>query len=188
MRIKLSSFNQGGDRPEERRIARAACTGHKDRNALIVHCQECRHGQDLGDQHCLRGVIRLMAADPSGIREVTLVREWQITYGLECVEVLTGIGDIIKFCNAISYQNLFDDCAACPSNPRSVVSRIVDCLPRAASDLDPRTPRPSGGHGKACEQCVRSLSSNLNHITHMLERSEGQINKAAYRVVTAGED
>jgi hypothetical protein len=187
MRNNLFSFNRGTDRPEERRTARPACSGHKDRNALIVHCQECRHGQDLGDQRCFKGVIRLLAADPSGVREVTLDRDWQITYGPECVDVLTGIGDIIRFCNGLSYQNPFDDCAACPSNPRSVVSRIVDCLPRAAPELDPRNSCPSGGHGKTCEQCARSLRSNLDHVHLMLERSERRINKVAYRVVMADE-
>jgi hypothetical protein len=106
---------------------------------------------------------------------------------MECVEVLSGMGDIIRFCNGLSFQSLFDDCVTCPSNPRSVISRVVDCLPRAAPEMDAQHSRPSGGHGRACEQCGRTLRSNLDHIHVMVERAEGRIHRAAYRVVTANE-
>lgn len=186
MRINFLPIRRS-ERPAEIRTVRPTCAGHRERGSFIVDCHGCRQAQDLADPRCLRGMIRAMSAEAPGIREVMLTRDWEVVYDQECTDVLASMGDIIRFFNSISYQQLFEDCSSCPSNPRTVVARVVDCLPETAPELDTRFARPSGGHGRACEQCVRSLRSNLDHARLMLERTGSQINKAAYRVVGSDE-
>jgi hypothetical protein len=154
---------------------------------LIVDCHECPRPQDLSDHNCLRGVLNLIASDPSGLREVMLSRDWEIVYDGECVTVLDRLCEVIRFCNGLSYQQLFDDCSTCRSNPSLVISRVVDALPQAAPDLDDASHTRSGGHGRACEQCARSLRSNLDHARALLSQGEDLANKTAYRVVTGNE-
>lgn len=186
MRINFLPIKSKG-RPAERRTVRPACTGHRERGALIVDCHGCHQKQDLADPRCFKGVIKLMSAEAPGIREVMLSRDWEIVYDEECVDVLASMGDIVRFANSINFQQPFEDCSTCLSNPRTVIARMVDGLPKVAPELDTRYTRPSGGHGRACEQCVRSLRSNLDHARMMLDRAEMQINKAAYRVVRIDE-
>lgn len=171
------------DRPSEKRTMRPVCAGRRERGALVVDCRDCRQKQDLADQRCFKGIIRLMSAEAPGIREVMLSRDWEMVYDQECANVLAAMGDIVRFANGISFHQPFEECSSCPSNPRTVIARVVDQLPHAAPELDTRYPRPSGGHGRACEQCVRSLCSNLDHARHMLEQAEMQVNRSAYRVV-----
>ncbi|MBI0584090.1 MAG: hypothetical protein ISF22_07670 [Methanomassiliicoccus sp.] len=163
--------------------ARPACSGRKIKGALLVDCQDCRQGQDLADRLCFKGVVRLMAAETPGIKEVTLSRDWQVVYGKDCVDVLFAMSEMIRFCNGLNFRLPFEDCASCPSNPRSVIARVTEALPRAAPELDTSFARQSGGHGRACEQCVGTLRSNLDHTRMMLDRAERIISKAAYRVV-----
>lgn len=171
--------------PAERRAVRPSCAGRRERGALIVDCRGCRQKQDLADPRCLKGIIGIMASEAPGIREVMLSRDWEIIYDQECVEALSGISDIVRFANSIQFQQPFEDCSSCPSNPRTVIARMVDGLPRAAPEMDAWHTRPSGGHGRACEQCVRTLRSNLDHAKHMLDLAEMRINKAAFRVVSS---
>jgi hypothetical protein len=173
--------------PPERRTVRPACAGRRERGALIVDCHGCRQKQDLTDPRCFKGIIKLMSTEAPGVREVMLSRDWEIVYDQECADVLAGMGDIIRFANGINFQQPFEDCSSCMSNPRTIIARVVDGLPQSAPELDTRYTRPSGGHGRACEQCIRSLRSNLDHAKLMLERAEVQINKAAYRVVCSDE-
>ena len=144
-----------------------------DGNTLIIDCRGCRQTQTLADQHCLKGVLRVMAGGTSNVREIVLDRDWQILYGKDVVEVLSKLADVVRFCNGINLERRFEDCATCPSNPRMVVSRVVEHLPRNAPELDTRNPRPSGGHARACEQCVRELRLDLDHVRRMLEQVEG---------------
>jgi bacterioferritin-associated ferredoxin len=174
-------------RPAERKTVRPSCVGRRERGTLVVDCRGCRQKQDLADQRCFKGIIKIMSAEAPGIREVMLSRDWEIVYDQECADVLAGMGDIVRFANGINFQQPFEDCASCLSNPRTVIARVVESLPQASPDLDTRHSRPSGGHGRACEQCVRSLRSNLDHARNMLEQVEMQINKAAYRVVNFDE-
>jgi hypothetical protein len=186
MRINFLSVKRS-DRPSERRTARQVCSGRRERGSLIIDCHDCRQKQDLTDPRCFKGIIRLLSAEPPGIREIMLSRDWEIVYDEECAEVLASMGDIIRFANGINFQQPFEDCTVCPSNPRTVIARVVDHLPLAAPELDTSYPRPSGGHGRACEQCVRALRINLDHAKHMLEMAEARINRAAYRVVSSDE-
>ncbi|MDW5563654.1 MAG: hypothetical protein SA339_10545 [Methanomassiliicoccus sp.] len=186
MRIDLFS-KRARSRPPERKPMHPTCAGHRERGVLVVDCHGCRQKQDLTDQRCLKGIIRLMSAEASGIHGVMLCRDWEVVYDQECVDVLSGLGDIARFANGISFQQPFEDCSSCLSNPRTVISRVVDCLPQAAPELDTRYTRPSGGHGRACEQCVRSMRSNLDHAKLLLEQAGIVINKAAYRVVRSDE-
>ncbi len=182
MRINFLPFKRT-ERPSERRAARPACTGRRERGCLTIDCHGCRQKQDLTDPRCFKGVVRLLSAEAPGIREVMLSRDWEIVYDEECVDVLAAMGDIVRFANGINFQQPFEDCSSCPSNPRTVIAKVVDHLPRAAPELDARYPRPSGGHGRACEQCIRTLRTNLDHAQHMLEQAEVRINRVAYRVV-----
>ncbi len=167
--------------------ARAGCSGRREGSTLVVDCQGCRQGQSLADQHCLKGVLRLMAGGTPNVHEIVLMRDWHVLYGREVVEALAKLADVVRFCHGLGFDRPFDDCAACPSNPRLVVSRVVDCLPRAAPELDTRNPRPSGGHGRACEQCVHDLRVNLDHARRMLEEAEGSVRRTPCQVVS-GDD
>lgn len=183
--MSINIFRTGGreERAEEKVPGRTACAGRKARGILTVDCRTCRHAQDLADQSCLKGVLRLLASDPAGVREIMLSRDWEIVYDRECVMILGRLTEVIRFCNGLTFERLFDDCAACPSNPRSVVSKVVEALPLAAAELDACHHSPSGGHGRACEQCVRTLRSNLDHARTLLDQAEHLVNKTAYRVV-----
>ncbi len=148
-----------------------------------MDCRDCRNTPDLADQTCLKGVLRLMASDPSGVREIMLSRDWEIVYDRECAMVMERLTEVIRFCNGLSFEQLFDDCDACPSNLRSTVSRVIEALPLASSELATDRPSPLGSHGRACEQCVRALRSNLDHARTLLDQADELVNKTAYRVV-----
>jgi bacterioferritin-associated ferredoxin len=180
----IFSLKGRGGGPEGKTPGRSACAGKRARGVLVVDCHECHHPQDLADHNCLKGVLRLMAADPTGLHELMLCKDWEIVYDKECVMVLGRLTEVIRFCNGLAFQQPFDDCSSCRSNPRSVISRVIEALPQAAPELDSERPTPSGGHGRACEQCVRSLRSNLDHARVLLTQAEDLVNKTAFRVVT----
>ncbi len=184
MRNNVLTMLKERARPARPQPGRAGCSGKRDGGNLLVDCQGCRQAQSLADQHCLKGVLRLMAADPPNIREIVLVRDWHICYGRDVVEMLSKVADVLRFCNGLGFDRPFDDCAACSSNPRLVVSRVVDSLPRAAPELDTRNPRPSGGHGRACEQCVHNLRTNLDHARLLLEEAEASMSRTSVPVVS----
>lgn len=184
MRYNVLTMIKGRARPARPQPGRTGCSGKREGGTLVVDCQGCRQAQNLVDQHCLKGVLRLIAADPPNIREIVLVRDWHICYGREVVDILSKVADVVRFCNGLQFDRPFDDCAACSSNPRLVVSRVVDFLPRAAPELDTRNPRPSGGHGRACEQCVHNLRTNLDHARLMLDGAEASMRKTSVRVVS----
>ncbi len=173
--------------PAERRAVRPSCIGKRERGALIIDCRGCRQKQDLADPRCLKGIIRIMASEAPGIREIILSRDWEIIYDQDCVDALSAISDIVRFANSIQFHQPFEDCATCLSNPRTVIARMVDGLPRAAPEMDASFARPSGGHGRACEQCIRTLRSNMDHARHLLDLAETRINKAAFKVVSSND-
>jgi hypothetical protein len=183
MSIELFRIGRNEARAEERAPGRAACAGRKVHGILTVDCRNCRHAQDLADQDCLKGVLRLLASDPMGVREIMLTRDWELVYDQECVEIMGRLTEVIRFCNGLNFDRHFDDCAACPSNPRSVVSRIIEALPLAATELYGDQRGVLGDHGRACEQCVRTLRSNLDHARTLLDQAGQLVNKTAYRVV-----
>lgn len=113
-----------------------------------------------------------------------LCKDWEIVYDKECVMVLGRLTEVIRFCYSLGFQQPFEDCSSCRSNPRSVIGRVVEALPMAAPELDCDRPTISGGHGKACEQCVRSLRLNLDHARVLLTQAEELVNKTAFRVVS----
>jgi len=186
MRMNLLSMGRK-NLPAEKRTVRPACSGRRERGTLVVDCRGCRLKQDLAEPRCLKGVIRIMASEAPGIREIMLSRDWEIVYDRECADALSGVGDIIRFTNGITFQQPFEDCTSCLSNPRTVIARVVDSLPQPAPELGTHYSRPSGGHGRACEQCVRTLRINLDHVKHLLDLAEQRINKAAFRVVSNDE-
>ncbi len=162
---------RGGGSPR----TRAGCSGRMEGHTLIIDCRGCRQAQSLAEQHCLKGALSLIAGGTANVREIVLDSNWQVHYGKEVVEILSRLADVSRFCHGLAFAQPLQDCSACPSNPRRVVSRVIDWLPRKAPELDTRTPRPSGGHARTCEQCVHDLRHNLDHVRHMLTEVEALI-------------
>jgi hypothetical protein len=186
MRLDVARLmNRAGGRTEQR-PGRSPCTMKRSNGVLRVDCRNCPQGQSLEDPVCLKAVVRALASD-QGIREVLLSRDWEVAYDRQCVEALSRLADVLKFCSVLSFHLPFEECAACSSNPKAVMGRVMEALPRAAPELDTEVLRLSVSHGRACEQCSSALKSNLDHVSVLLSEAERYINRVAYKVVLSGD-
>lgn len=176
--IKGEQRRAVGDAPR-----RSSCNGRKERGVLKVDCRGCTGEQDLAEQGCLKGIIHLMAAEPSGVKEILLSRDWEIAYDSECASILLHLAEVVRFGQGLDFHEPFDGCSSCRSNPRGVASRVMEALPRRAAELDGNLTLPMGGHGRTCEQCVSSQRTNLGHMSMLMSQAEELINKSAFRVV-----
>lgn len=182
MKLDLGLFRKRTAAPVGRPSARRSCESRKSNGTLVVNCKGCPHEQSLESTACFKGVLKALSNE-TGVREILLSRDWEIVYDRDCVVVMESLAEVTKFCSGISFYPAFEDCASCPSNPRTIVSRVLEMLPQsyvpaAASSLR------IGTHGTACEQCVRSLRLNLVHIEQLLSEAERKVARTAFRVVS----
>lgn len=187
MKSRLS-FLTGRTRQREEKSTSPACPGHNVRGTLTIDCRECKGEADLTSSRCLRRVIRTMASEAPGLTEVTLSRDWQVSYGSTCTEALNGWADVIRFCDGLNHHLPFEDCSSCRTNPMARMTRVVECLPSMAADMEHRNLASAGGHGRACEQCATTLRSNLDHVRSLVDRADALANRSAYRVVISHDD
>lgn len=148
---------------------------------LRIECRGCPNAQSLENPTCFKGVLRVLAVE-NGVRRILLSRDWEIIYTADTVAVLIEMAEIVRFCNGLSYELPFEDCRDCTSNPRILVSRTVESLPLLIPEAD-GVPLQNGGHGVACEQCIKCTRSNLEHVRYLLLEIERQVTRAAYRIV-----
>lgn len=162
---------------------RHGCPHKKVDGIVRIDCQGCEHGQSLECPPCLRGALRILSNE-SGVKQVLLARDWEIAYDEDCVTALSSVAEAARFCSSLTFSLPFEDCPACAANPRGLIGRVMDQLPQGPGALG--TLR-AGPHGLACEQCVRTSRSNLDHISAILVEAERLVTRAAFRVVPLDE-
>ena len=173
------------ERAAVRPAGRRGCEYSKTNGTVRVECDGCANGQSHNCPPCFKGVLRILANE-SEVRELLLARDWEVSYDVECVRVLSAVAEVNRFCSSLTYSLPFESCPSCGANPRGMISRVIERLPQGigaelASQLRP------GPHGAACEQCVRTSMNNLEHIAFLLDEAERKVARTAFRVVTVNE-
>jgi len=157
------------------------CRARKMNGTLVMDCQGCSGGQSLDSPQCFRGVVKALSRE-SGVNEILLSRDWEISYGEDCVRALEGLSDVVKFLSSVQFHDAFEDCASCRCSPRAIIPGLIESLPSS----DPGWAAASlqrGPHGKACGGCVRSLKADLEHAANLMSEAERRVCWTAFRVV-----
>ncbi len=185
MNIALGSLWGRGRKAAVRPAGRRGCEYRKTNGTVRVECDGCTNGQNLNCPPCFKGVLRILANE-SEVREVLLIRDWEISYDAECVRVLSAVAEVNRFCSGLTYSLPFESCPSCGANPRGMISRVTERLPQGVGMEHTSQLRP-GPHGAACEQCVQTSRNNLEHIALLLDEAERKVARSAFRVVPVNE-
>jgi hypothetical protein len=183
MKLALWSRKEGSDGSSAGGLAeRRICDYRKEEGTIKINCRDCSQTPTVDNVLCFKGMLRIISSE-SGVREVVLCKDWEIVYDRECVNVLHGVTDVVRFCSGLVFHLPFEECQACSSNPRSIANKVIDNLPRGDAGLVTAFSLGGGGKGLACDNCVRTTRSNLEHISLLLNEAERRITRTAFKVV-----
>ncbi len=165
------------------RPASEICPGKRQGSTLVVDCSRCRRGQSIADRGCLHGVLENLRAHPQ-VERILLSHDCEVLYSDGCVDILASLADALDFCRSRFSPAPFDDCQLCPSNPQDLFNRIAEDMIEYRIRSDRRESLRPGNHGQACERCVSSTGSDLNHLDTLLRSAERSINRDVFHIVT----
>lgn len=160
------------------------CNYRKNGDWLIVNCLECNGKQDLTDDRCRIGIIKILAREPT-INGVVLSSLWEVSYAGECISILRNIAEIYGLCQELSRKApSFPQCKDCPFEPALFYDKIGQNLPylpdrKRLDEMIFSIPR----YKSACEECVKGAESNIIDLRKRLDRIRMRIARKAFRVI-----